>query len=234
MEVGDKQRIEAAEKALGVVFADRSLLLAALTHSSYLNEHPGRADESNERLEFLGDAVVGAAVAEALYLRYPEMTEGDLTAFRASVVNGESLAELAKELSLGEHLRMGRGEEASGGRERVSNLGSAFESVVGALYLDQGYGAAHAYVLSRLGPLLEAGEREPSTDNPKSALQEATQARGSGTPVYRIVSECGEDHQRTFVAEVLVDGAVKGRGAGSRKAHAEREAAREAMRTLET
>ncbi len=223
------EHTKAAERQLAVAFEDAGLLRTALVHSSYVNEAPDRAAESNERLEFLGDAVIGAVIAEELYRDRPELREGSLTQRRAAVVQGGTLARAARDLSLGECLLMGRGEEAAGGRERDGNLANAFEAVVGALFLDQGYGAARDWVLSALGNYLNAPDRQR---NPKSELQEALQARGLPLPEYRIVAESGKDHARTFTAEVLVDGRTAGTGAGPRKALAEREAASAALESL--
>lgn len=219
-----------AERQLGLAFEDAGLLRVALVHSSYVNEAPHKGLESNERLEFLGDAVIGAVVAEELYRDRPDLREGSLTQRRAAVVQGSTLARAARELSLGECLQMGRGEEAAGGRERDSNLANAYEAIAGALFLDRGYTAARDWVLSTLQPYLSAPDKEK---NPKSALQEALQARGLPLPEYRIVGESGEDHARTFTAEVLVDGRTAGTGTGSRKSLAEREAASAALESLE-
>ena len=229
--VGDEfERASAAERKLGVAFEDVGLLRVALVHSSYINEAPDRASESNERLEFLGDAVLGAVVAEELYRERPELREGSLTQRRAAVIQGSTLARVARDLSLGDCLLMGRGEEAAGGRERDSNLENAFEAVVGALFLDQGYVAARHWVLSKLDPHMNAPDRK---SNPKSALQEALQARGLPLPEYRIAAESGEDHARTFTAEVLVKGRTAGTGSGPRKVVAENEAASVALESLE-
>ena len=227
------RRVRSAEDNLEVSFKDRGLLRLALIHSSYLNERLDRVEESNERLEFLGDAIVGAVVAEELYRRHPDLPEGKLTEYRATVVQRNTLAQAARGLSLGEGLLMGRGEEGSGGRERNSNLSAVFESVVGALFLDQGYDRTRVWVLSQLGPYLDEPTRLVAADNPKSALQEEVQAKGLGLPTYRIVSESGTDHERTFTAEVIVEGNVAGTGSGSRKTYAEREAARAALQAIE-
>ena len=218
------------EQRLGLAFEDAGLLRVALVHSSYVNEAPHKGLESNERLEFLGDAVIGAVVAEELYRDRPDLREGSLTQRRAAVVQGSTLARAARGLSLGEYLQMGRGEEAAGGRERDSNLANAYEAVAGALFLDRGYAAARDWVLATLRPYLSAPDREK---NPKSAFQEALQARGLPLPEYRIVGESGEDHARTFTAEVLVNGRTAGTGTGSRKSLAERQAASAALESLE-
>ena len=221
---------KAAERSIGAAFKDPLLLRVALVHSSYVNEASHKSLESNERLEFLGDAVIGAVIAEELFKDRPDLREGSLTQRRAAVVQGATLAKAARDLSLGQFLLMGRGEEAAGGRERDSNLANVYEAVVGALFLDQGYGAARDWVLSTLRPYLNAPDREK---NPKSALQEALQSRGLPLPEYRIVAESGDDHARKFTAEVLVSGKSAGTGTGSRKSHAERAAASVALESLE-
>ena len=220
------------EEALGVRFRDAGLLLLALVHSSYLNENPGEYPDSNERLEFLGDAVLGVIVAEELYSAYPAWSEGRLTQARAAVVQESALAETARSIGLGEMLLMGKGEVVGGGRRRPSNLSSGLEAVIGAVFLDQGYEPARTVVLRVLAGQLASLERPDMAANPKSLLQEAVQAEGLPAPSYSIVHEEGADHDRLFVAEVTVGGEVAGRGEGKRKSLAEQEAAAEALRGL--
>ena len=221
------------EETLGVRFQDQGLLRLALVHSSYLNENPVGAVESNERLEYLGDAVLGMAVAEELYSAYPAWPEGRLTQARAALVQEATLAEAARDIGLGEMLRMGRGEEAGGGRERPSNLSAGLEAVIGAVFLDQGYDVVRVMVLRILSDRLASLEEPEMSANPKSALQEAVQAEGLPSPTYRIVHEEGADHDRLFVAEVTVGSEVAGRGEGKRKSLAEEAAAEEALRGRE-
>ena len=223
---------EGLEEELGVSFNDKGLLTQALVHSSFLNENPGVFAESNERLEFLGDAVIGSAVAAELYSTYDSWPEGMLTAGRSSLVQGDTLARVAGRLGLGEHLQMGRGEEAAGGRSRPNNLAATFEAVVGAYFLDLGYDAAADLVLRLLEPELSELTEPGASPNPKSSLQEAIQARGQTAPSYRIVKVEGKDHARRFTAEVVVDGVPIGTGMGSRKALAERAAAGDALKTM--
>ena len=224
--------VGALESALGVEFGDRRLLELALVHDSYLNESPGSREESNERLEFLGDAVIGSAVAHELYRRNPDWPEGRLTEARAELVRGEALARVASRLALGDHLRMGRGAAAGGARQSPSVLASALEAVVGALSLDQGYAAAGALVVRLLEPEMREAERPSAVRNPKSALQEALQASGGEPPTYTIVDVTGADHAREFTAEVSVDGRVLGSGTGPRKSTAERRAAEAALAAM--
>ena len=217
------------EEALGVLFRDSRLLRLALVHSSYLNENSGEGLESNERLEYLGDAVLGMVVAEELYAANPRWPEGRLTQARAALVQEATLAEAARSIGLGEMFRMGRGEEAGGGRERPSNLSAGLEAVIGAVFLDQGYDVAREVVLRVLGDRFSSLDEPAMSANPKSALQEAVQAEGLASPTYRIVHEEGADHDRLFVAEVTVGGEVAGRGEGKRKSMAEQAAAAEAL-----
>lgn len=217
--------MEAVEQALGVRFRDAALLRLSLTHSSYANEHPQDAPASNERLEYLGDAFLGVAVARKLYQDHPEMSEGELTDARAAVVRGETLSRRAEELGLGDHLLLGQGEEQSGGRAKPSNLACALEAVVGAIYLDQGHEAAEAFVLRVFQPQIDGVAASQQRQDPKSRLQEAAQARGLGAPSYKLLSETGPGHERTFTVEVVVANEALARGSGRRKVDAEREAA---------
>ncbi len=218
------------EKALSLSFKDKDLLRLSLIHRSFLNENPGAFSESNERLEFLGDALVGLVVAQELFRRHPEKPEGELTTLRSALVRGDTLARIADSLELGEHLLMGRGEEASGGRERQSNLACAFEALLGAVFVDQGYEAARDFVLRVMADEIPSVESVPKST--KSVLQERVQRRGVGSPSYRVVEMSGEDHAREFTSEVTVSGEVVGRGRGRRKSEAEAEAASQALKAL--
>lgn len=225
-------RLNSLENDLGISFKSKALLRLALVHRSFMNEKPAAAPESNERLEFLGDALVGLVVAHDLYERYPERTEGELTAVRSALVQGETLARIAESLRLGQYLSMGKGEQASGGRERPSNLATVFEALVGAIFLDQGYEAARAFVLAALTAEQSVVGLGKVPKSPKSLLQEVVQRDGAATPSYRVVEATGEDHAPCFTAEVAVAGEVLGKGKGRRKSHAETAAAREALRVL--
>ena len=225
--------LEPLEQALGLRFRDQELLQRALAHSSFANEHPEVAPESNERLEFLGDALLGAVVAAELFQRYPQMAEGELTTARSALVRGDSLAEVARELGLGELLLLGQGEELSGGRGRTSNLSAAFEAVIGAVFLDRGYEEARRLMLRLFEGRIAGFSHNELPRDPKSRLQELVQRQGRPAPVYRIVQETGPDHAKQFVAEAHVAGQVLGRGSGRRKSDAEGEAAEVALRRLE-
>ncbi|MDO8637686.1 MAG: ribonuclease III [Dehalococcoidia bacterium] len=222
------------QKLLGVKFINTSLLRQALVHDSYLNETPGFPLNSNERLEFLGDAVLGYIVADELYRIFPEISEGKLTAFRSHLVCQETLAKLAKGLNLGEYLLLGQGELKSGGRNRPTNLSRAMEAVIGAIALDQGLETCIKVVSQLLAAdfeLLKAG-RHPL--DYKSRLQEIVQAkcRPSGTPTYHTIDTQGVAHDRWFRIEVRLGDKALGQGEGKSKRSAETEAAHAALEKL--
>jgi ribonuclease III len=219
---------EFAER-LSLSFSDPFLLTRALTHRSYLNEHP-EAIEDNERLEFLGDAVLDFLVGAWLYNRFPEMSEGNLTRLRSALVRTENLAEFAREINLGEAILLGRGEDEAGGRERPALLCASFEALVGALYLEGDIPAVQAFVEPKLEPAARRILSAHKDRDPKSLLQEWAQSAGHGTPFYRTVSARGPDHAKEFEVEVHINGQVYGRGSGQSKQAAAKEAA---QRTLE-
>ena len=216
-------------RRLGLSFSNLSLLTRALTHRSFVNENLG-AVEDNERLEFLGYAVLDFIVGAWVFNRFPEMAEGDLTKIRSALVRNEMLAKFARKLDLARALRLGRGEAASGGNDRDNLLGSAFEALIGALYLDAGLGAVEVFV----NPILE-GVRASILDevhDPKSRLQEWSQSRKLGAPCYRVVGTSGPDHAVVFEMVVEIAGVVKGRGSGSSKSYSEHAAAQDALNNL--
>lgn len=217
---------------LGIDLGMGELLQRALTHASWAHEQADPAAADNERLEFLGDAVVGLAVSEHLFTRFPDLSEGDLARMRAAVVKEGSLAAAARRLGLGEALRMGRGAERTGGRQRDSVLADAFEAVMGGVYLTCGWKAAQRVVLAALGPELNDVARTRAPADAKSALQELLQAQAGGLPSYRVVLESGPPHEKRFEAEVLFQGKVLGRGSGRSKRAAEQAAAAEALQRL--
>jgi ribonuclease III len=233
----------AFEECLGYKFSTRELLERALTHSSAVPElRPAGAEESvsallprdNERLEFLGDAVLELLASEYLLASFPEWSEGQLSKSRARIVNAGSLEAAARRLRLGEHLRLGRGEEKTGGRDKQTLLADAFEAVVAAVYLDGGLGATRE-VLRRVlfeQALEERGERISESDR-KSALQELLQGRGRAPAEYRVAGESGPDHQKVFQIEVWIDGEYMATGEGGTKKEAEQRAARSALEQLE-
>ncbi len=228
--------LEQLEQRLGVRFRQRALLAQALVHRSHLNEARRPDEDSNERLEFLGDAVIGFVVARELYRRFPSAQEGQLTELRAHLVRWETLATVATRLDLGRHLVLGRGEEQTGGRNRPMNLARAFEAIVGAVIEDSEDGSlndAERLLLRELGP--ELATLSPNTDvaDVKSRLQEWTQGRLGETPVYRTTGVEGPDHAREYRVQVLVGERVLGEGTGRTKRTAERAAAAEAMQRAE-
>jgi ribonuclease III len=233
----------AFEECLGYKFSTRELLERALTHSSAVPElRLAGAEEpvsallprDNERLEFLGDAVLELLASEYLLATFPEWSEGQLSKSRARIVNAGSLEAAARRLRLGEHLRVGRGEEKTGGRDKQTLLADAFEAVVAAVYLDGGLGAVREVLRKVLfeQALEERGERISESDR-KSALQELLQGRGQATAEYRVVGESGPDHQKVFQIEVWIDGECMATGEGSTKKEAEQRAARSALEQLE-
>lgn len=221
------------EEKLGYVFVDRALLAAALNHSSFANEHRADGERSNERLEFLGDSVLGFITAEYLYARHPDLPEGDLTRIRAALVCEKSLHEAAVRLGLGDHLRLGRGEELGGGRKRPSILADAMEAVFAAVYLDGGMEAASRLIHRVLLDWQKEEVVEEKRRDYKTALQELVQRRATGELHYRMVREYGPDHCKTFVAEALVDGCAVSTGEGRSKKEAEQMAAKAALESLE-
>lgn len=214
-------------------FKDPALLQAALVHTSYVNERPGRGLEPNERLEFLGDAVLGVVVAHRLYELRPESPEGELTVLRAWLVRQSTLARWARQLNLGPHLMLGRGEARGGGRQRPALLSRAFEALIGSIYLDGGLDGARAVLLPFVDRELEAGFTPQKVVDAKSRLQQVTQARFETTPVYSMVDHSGPGHAPLFLVEVRAGPEVTGRGSGHSKRAAQQTAAHAALQKLE-
>jgi ribonuclease-3 len=225
-------RAESLAEQLGLPIADRRLLAQALTHSSWLHEHPGEAAGHNERLEYLGDAVINLAVSEALYARHPDDDEGILSARRAAIVSAPGLAALATRLDLGAFLALGEGEAARIGPRRPSILASAFEALAGALLLDIGWERTRDWLLATAAPELDAGLAPMLLKSPKSRLQEATQRTTGGRPAYRVLEAVGPDHDKIFRVEVAVGDEVLGMGIGPSRRVAETAAAAEAVEVL--
>ena len=223
--------METLEKKLGYTFQDRSLLENALTHSSCANESRGRL-QSNVRLEFLGDSILGMVVADHLYRNHPDLPEGDLTRTRAALVCEESLVVVAEELGLGEYLHLGRGEEAGGGRQRTSILADATEAVFAAVYLDGGISAASALIHRVLLDVEREEVVEERRRDYKTQLQERVQRQAGQELTYCMVGEEGPDHAKTFITEVRLNGAAIGRGSGHSKKESEQMAAKAALEKL--
>jgi len=228
-----KRSLDDIQRTLKLRFFDQSLLKRALTHRSYINEHPEDALDDNERLEFLGDAVLDFITGEWLYNRFPEMREGRLTRLRAALVRTETLAEMGFQCALGDAMLLGRGEEDSGGRERQANLCCVFEALVGALYLDQGLDAVRDFVLPQFEPVLQQILRTDADKDAKSLLQEWSQAHLGITPTYRTVQATGPDHNKEFTVEAIIGDEVYGRGTGHSKQIAAQEAARSALQYIQ-
>lgn len=221
------------EATLGFGFDDKSLLQRALTHRSFLNENPDLPWLDNERLEFLGDAILGFVTAEHLYHRFPEMKEGDLTSLRAALVRGETLAEFSTQLNLGPYLLISRGEEAGNGRARPALLAATFEAILGALYLDQGLPVARQLIVRMIDDKTQMILQARLDRNAKSLLQELSQGRLKVTPFYRLLETRGPDHAREFTVEAVLGEVVYGIGRGRNKQSAEQEAARDAITRLQ-
>ncbi len=222
------------EQTLHYRFHQPALLQQALTHSSYVNENRDAGLQDNERLEYLGDAVLDFVVAEWLFREFPTLAEGDMTNLRARLVREDTLARLAQRINLGEHLLLGKGEAESGGRSRPHNLCAAFEALVGAVYLDAGLEGVRATFRPLMEPELHRALRDQSIRDPKSLLQEWVQARYHLTPTYDTVSEEGPDHAKAFTVHVLVNGRVVGVGTGPSKQAAAQQAAAVALHRLQT
>lgn len=230
--MGSFDPLDEFQERIGYHFRNPFLLRQAVTHSSYANEHPEDPIGDNQRLEFLGDAVLDFIAGAWVYHRYPQFSEGQMTRLRAALVCSPSLAQLARKIGLGQILRLGRGEEESGGRERETILGDALEALVGALYLDGGMPVVQSFAEPLIAPLAEEILQREADVDAKSRLQEWSQATLGITPRYRIVSEYGPDHARTFIAEVLLGDRVAGQGTGRSKQAAEQAAARAAWTLL--
>ena len=216
-------------KMLGVSFNDIALLTEALTHRSYLNEHRTTTGSHNERLEFLGDAVLELIVTHFLFLRFPNKPEGDLTAYRAALVNTYSLAETAEGLGVNDMLLLSKGEKKDMGRARQIILANAFEAILGAIYLDQGYASAEAFVARTLTPKIDTVLKNRTWQDAKSHFQEIAQEKRSVTPTYKTVDESGPDHDKQFTVAVHLGGEEIARGNGKSKQEAEQAAATAAL-----
>ncbi len=228
------RRLTELQKIAGYRFRDEGLLQQALVHRSLVNENRDAAAGDNERLEFLGDAVLQLVVSDYLFEHYTGQDEGDLSKKRSALVREESLAAAAENLKIGRYLCLGKGEEGTGGRGKASILAGALEALIGAVYLDGGYAAAQELILVWLGKLLtEAVEEEIYHSDHKSRLQELCQARFHRSPEYLVISESGPDHHKLFEVGVRLEGELRGSGRGRSKKEAEQQAARDALVGLE-
>lgn len=210
-------------------FKNQQLLTTALTHRSALNEYPDISPESNERLEFLGDAVLELVTTEFLFAKFPAEQEGVLTAYRSALVKTTTLAEVAEKLELGKKLYMSKGEEATGGRDNPALLANTMEAIIGALYLDQGLETARSFVTETVLWKVDDIVSKKLYKDPKSLLQEVVQAKGLNTPTYDVLSEEGPDHNKAFTVGVYIDGTLTGKGEGKSKQLAQQAAAAMAL-----
>ncbi|HEY84109.1 MAG TPA: ribonuclease III [Chloroflexi bacterium] len=225
--------IEAAEAQLGLTFKDKTLLQRALTHRSYLNENPNHPLRDNERLEFLGDAVLDFITGEFLFHRFPEMEEGELTSLRSALVRTETLAKYAQHINLGNCIAMGKGEAVSGGRARQAILCGAFEALIGALYLDQGIDVVTQFVMPLHKPEIQEILDTQRHRDPKSLLQELAQGHYKITPTYKNISAKGPDHAKSFTIGAYLDAERYGEGSGPNKQLAAQAAAQAALERLQ-
>ena len=224
-----QSNLQTFEESIGLSFTDANLLRQAFTHRSYLNEHRGEVAGHNERLEFLGDAVLELISTHFLFEKFPEQDEGDLTAYRASLVNAVTCAEVANELNMNDFLLLSRGEAKDQGRARQVLLANAFEALVGAIYLDQGYDAARGFIEKHLFPKIDNIVKKKLWRDAKSAFQEKAQDAEGATPHYEVIRESGPDHDKQFVVGVYIKETLVAQGNGKSKQEAEQEAARAAL-----
>ncbi|NLJ40971.1 MAG: ribonuclease III [Clostridiales bacterium] len=227
----DVKDTEELEKKIGYKFEEPRLLKNALTHSSYANESRGDIPD-NERLEFLGDSVLGMIIASYLYNMFKEYKEGNLTRMRAGIVSEVALAEIARGIDLGHFLYLGRGESNSGGRDRDSVLADAMEAIIGAVYLEGGLAKARELVINLFKPIIDRNSQGRGFQDYKTLLQEELQRNGDKDIAYNVVAERGPDHSKTFVIQVSYDGKIIGKGKGRSKKEAEQQAAKRALENI--
>jgi len=221
-------KLEEFQRIIGYNFKNRKLLIASLTHKSYAHENAAQGIEDNERLEFLGDALLGLAINTLLYQTYPDYAEGPLTKIKSHLVSASTLHKIAEELSVGQYLLLGRGEESSGGRTQRSNLSGALEALMGAVYLDGGYEEGFRLVCALFGQKLH----ENNNEDFKSNLQETSLKRFKSIPKYKVVSQDGPDHKKVFETTVEIKGMIYGKGRGMSKKSGEQSAAKDALKKL--
>ena len=227
--IGPLMDFSVFEKSINISFKDVELLKQAFTHRSYLNEHKGSKMEHNERLEFLGDAVLELVVTDFLYKKFPKKSEGELTAYRSALVNSTTLATVAEKLNMNSFLLLSKGESKDTGRARQFILANTFESVLGSIYLDQGYAVSEKFVAENLFPMLDEILHTKSFIDAKSQFQEKAQEKVGITPSYKLVKETGPDHGKVFTVGVYIDGEMIATGDGKSKQDAEQEAAKKAL-----
>jgi len=227
-------RLAGLERRLALIISDRALALRAITHKSYCNEHKDESLEDNERLEFLGDAVVDLAIGHRLMDRFPKANEGELSKLRALIVNEEGLGRIGRALSLGDVLLLGRGEELTGGRDKTSLIADALEAVIGALFLSDGMPAVMGFIDRVFAEALEGVAEGRQGQDHKSVLQETSQSLFKASPRYRVVGETGPDHEKIFEVEVSIGAEIFARSTGRSKKEAEQAAAKDTLQVLST
>lgn len=227
------RQLSSLQGIIQVKFKDKGLLNRSLIHRSYVNETSAAKIKDNERLEYLGDSVLGLIVNEYLFKRFEDYPEGDLAKIKSAVVSEATLAKVARDMELGKFLLMGKGEELSGGRDRASILANSFEALIGAVYLDSGLKECRRFVLTLLKRDIERIDRMTYLRDPKTTLQEYVQKRYKERPVYEVVEELGPDHKKEFIVRLIINGSEAARGAGSSKRKAEMLAAEEVLKRIE-
>ncbi|MBU4312993.1 MAG: ribonuclease III [Candidatus Omnitrophica bacterium] len=228
------KKLKHLEKVIGYRFRNKTLLNQSLTHKSYANEKHKSSLEDNERLEFLGDSVLGIVASRLLYDDFPDQDEGVLTRYKSQLVSGSTLGRIAKKLQIGQFLLLGKGEESSGGRKHASNLLCALEALIGAIYMDSDLRASVKFINKIFEPEIQLVKEGKGSKDYKSALQQIVLKKFKSIPSYKIISEIGPDHKKHFIVEALVLGKRYGIGSGSNKKTAEQAAAKEALAAIET
>jgi ribonuclease III len=232
-EIPPLPRLHDLENLLGYSFADQQLLLQALTHRSFVNEHDEQHFRNNESLEFLGDSVLGFLISSRIFQHYPELTEGELSKIKAYLVSAANLVQLAESIHLGDFVRLSKGEEKTGGRTKRAIVVDAYEAIIGAIYLDGGVESAASFVGRQIDTFLDGLDLKQLTYGDfKSALQEQLHNLGRPEPVYRVVNEIGPDHRKTFVVQVVIHGEVVAESSGRTKKEAQQSAAHLALQSL--
>lgn len=225
--------ISVLENRIQYTFKDKKTLQTAITHSSYANEKKAKKLSYNERIEFLGDSVLGLVISEYLYKMYPNLPEGELTVTRAKIVCENSLAKCATDIGLGTFLLLGKGEELSGGRDKISIQSDAFEALIGAIYLDGGFDTAKGFILKNMEGIIKSCVGGKLFYDFKTQLQELVQQNGEQNILYNVIDESGPDHNKTFVTEVSINGSIAGKGTGHSKKESEQNAAKDALTKLQ-
>lgn len=228
----ETSNISTLEKRINYIFKDKNTVLTAITHSSYANEKKARKLKYNERIEFLGDSVLGLTISEHLYKMYPELPEGELTVTRSKIVCESSLSKCATDIGLGELLLLGRGEELSGGRTKSSILSDAYESLIGAIYIDGGLEVAKEFILKHMDDIIKSSTQGKLFYDYKTQLQEKIQQKGEQQITYTVVDEKGPDHNKIFMTQIKINGLVCGQGSGRSKKESEQSAAKDALDKL--